>query len=279
MTAMDSQFVTVIEPRRRVSVARATCLWRYRELAWTLAMRDLSIRYKQTLLGAAWAVIVPVVSMLVMHVFFGRVMGMADRVGGAAYPVFLFAGNLPWLLFSNTVNASSHSLVNNAHIVGKVYFPRIVLPLSAAAAPVVDYAIAFVVLLGMMVWFDVAVTWSLLLLAPLLALLMMASVGLSVLLAAVMVKYRDVRHAIPFLVQLLFFATPVVYPVSFVPPEMRWAVYLNPLAGTVEAMRACVLGEAIAWSGLAISGGVSVALLIVGVAWFGAAERKFADVI
>lgn len=279
MSVLETHLTTVIEPRSGVSEARPSRLWRYRELWWTMAMRDLSVRYKQTALGAAWAVIVPVVSMLVMHVFFGKVVGLADRVGDVAYPIFLYAGNLPWVLFSSTVNASSNSLVNNAHILGKVYFPRLVLPLSAAVAPLVDYFIAFGVLLGMMWWFDVAITWRLTLLVPLLAVLMLASVGLSVLLSAVMVRYRDVRHAIPFLIQLLFFATPVVYPLTFVPERYQWVIYLNPVAGVIESMRAVTLSESIAWAGVAISAGVSIALAAIGAAWFAATERKFADVI
>ncbi|MCC6680067.1 MAG: ABC transporter permease [Phycisphaeraceae bacterium] len=276
---MQASRLTVIGPRRGMAALDLAGVWRYRELWWTLAVRDLQIRYKQTLLGVAWAVIVPVVTMLVLHVFFGKVMGLAARMDGVAYPVFLFAGNLPWLLFSNTLNYSSNSLVNNSHILSKVYFPRLILPLSAAAGPVADYLIAFVVLLGMCVWFEVALTWRLMMLAPLLVLLMAAALGLSVLLAAVMVSYRDVRHVIPFLTQVLFFVTPVIYPLSFVPERYQWLMYLNPLCGIIEAMRAVTLGGAINVEGLTTSGGAAVLLLIVGVLWFGAAERKFADVI
>lgn len=279
MSVLQTNLTTVIEPRGALGAASPARLWRYRELWWTLALRDIAVRYKQTALGAGWALIVPVVSMLVMHVVFGKLMGLDKRVGDVAYPIFLFAGNLPWVLFSNTLNVTSNSLVGNAHIVGKVYFPRLILPLSAAVAPLVDYLIALGVLLGMMIWFDVAFTWRLVLLAPLLVLLMAAAVGMGIALAGLMVHFRDVRHAIPFLVQMLFFATPVIYPVTFVPDRYRWAIYLNPLAGVIEAMRAVVLGDPIHGTGLAISGVLCVALLLGGIAWFAATERNFADVI
>ncbi len=279
MSSLQAPRLTVIGPRRGMAALDLPGVWRYRELWWTLAVRDLQIRYKQTMLGVAWAVIVPVVTMLVLNVFFGQVMGLASRMDGVAYPVFLFAGNLPWLLFSNTLNVSSNSLINNSHILSKVYFPRIILPLSAAAGPVADYLIAFGVLLGMCWWFQVAVTWKLLMLAPLLVLLLAAALGMSVLLAALMVRWRDVRHVIPFMTQVLFFMTPVIYPLSFVPERYQWLMYLNPLCGVIEAMRAVTLGGTINLEGLTTSGGVAVLLLIVGVMWFGAAERKFADVI
>ncbi len=270
---------TVIKPQRGLSALDLVGLWRRRDLAWVLAMRDLRVRYKQTLLGVAWAVVQPLATMVVLHVFFGKVMGMAERVGDVPYPVFLYAGLLPWTLFSNAVTASSNSLVGNAHILSKVYFPRLLLPLSATVVPVIDYVIAFAVLAGLMAWFSVPLTLGLLWLIPLVLSTVLAVLGVGILLAALTVSYRDFRYVVPFMLQLWFFMTPVIYGLGFVPERYQWLMNLNPMAGTIDAFRAAVLGQPINTAAWLASTTVAAITLVVGLTWFAKLERKFADVV
>jgi lipopolysaccharide transport system permease protein len=271
--------VTHIRRRSGGRVLPVGELWRYRDLLWLLAMRDVRVRYKQTVLGVLWAVIQPVVTMVVLHVFFGRLMGVAERVGESAYPVFLFAGLVPWTLFASAVAGTSASLVNEAALLRKVYFPRLVTPVAALGAPLVDYAIACGVLLVMAAGFGVGATWRVVLLPALVLSTVAAVLGVGVTLAGLTVSYRDFRHVVPFLVQTWFFLTPVIYPVSIVPERWRWVVSLNPMAGTIEAFRAAVLGTAIDYGAWGVSAGVSVAMLGVGLWWFARVERRFADVV
>jgi len=270
---------TVIKPQRGLGALDLLELWRRRDLAWVLALRDLRVRYKQTLLGIGWAVIQPLATMVVLHIFFGRVLGMAERVGDVPYPVFLYAGLLPWTLFSNAVTASSNSLVGNAHILSKVYFPRLLLPLSATIVPVIDYCIAFVVLAGLMAWFHVPLTIELLWLAPLVLSTLLAVLGVGVLLSALTVSYRDFRYVVPFMLQLWFFMTPVIYGLGFVPERYQWLMNLNPMAGTIDAFRAVVLGQPMNAPAWLASTTVAAVTLVVGLVWFAKLERKFADVV
>lgn len=269
----------IIEPGRRWSGLALGRLWEYRDLLVLLAFRDVRIRYKQTALGATWAVIQPLVTMLVLQIFFGRLMGMSHRVGNVPYPVFLYAGLLPWQLFSSATTASSNSLVNNANIVTKVYFPRLIIPLASLGAPLVDYAISFVILVGMMVWYGLAAGWSLLLLPALVATTVLAVLGAGLLLAAVTVAYRDFRHVVPFMVQTLFFMTPVIYPVKLVPAHYRWLLALNPMSGTIDAFRAVVLNQPVDYATWGISAAVALGTAAVGLVYFQRAQRRFADVV
>lgn len=276
-TTVDG-IAVMIRPRRWGGVAPAE-LWRYRDLAVMLATRDLRVRYRQTLLGAAWAVLQPVATMVVMHVCFGKIMGMAGRVGDVAYPVFLFAGLLPWTLFSSASHAVGNSLVQNAHVLGKVYFPRLLLPLTAAAGPAVDFVLALIVLAGLMGWFGVAISPGILFVPVVMMSVLAAVMGIGLTAAAVNVWFRDARHALPLLTQVWFFLTPVIYPVDWLSPRWAWLIQLNPMAGPVQAMRAMVLGQAIDTYALAISTGVSGVLVMMGLTLFHAAERRFADVV
>ena len=244
-----------------------------------LALRDLRVRYKQTFLGVAWAVIQPLATMVVLHIFFGKVMGMADKVGDVPYPVFLYAGLLPWTLFANAVTASSNSLVGNAHILSKVYFPRLLLPLSATLVPAIDYAIAFVVLAGLMVWFQVPVTLGLVLVPLLVLSTVIAVLGVGILLASLTVCYRDFRYVVPFMLQLWLFMTPVIYDLSFVPEQYQWLMQLNPMAGTIDAFRAVVLDQPVDYAAWGVSTTVATATLLVGLTFFAKLERRFADVV
>lgn len=271
--------VTVIQPQHGLGSLDLVELWRRRELAWVLALRDLRVRYKQTFLGVAWAVIQPLATMIVLHIFFGKVMGMADRVGDVPYPVFLYAGLLPWTLFANAVTASSNSLVGNAHILSKVYFPRLLLPLSATLVPAIDYMIAFVVLAGLMLWFHVPVTLGVVLIPLLVLSTVIAVLGVGVLLASLTVCYRDFRYVVPFMLQLWFFMTPVIYDLSFVPQRYQWLINLNPMAGTIDAFRAVILDQPVNYAAWAVSTIVGAVMLVVGFVWFAKLERKFADVV
>lgn len=275
----DADRLTVIRPQRGLSALNPAELWRRRDLAWVLAMRDLRVRYKQTLLGVTWAVIQPFATMVVLHLFFGKVLGMADKVGGVPYPVFLYAGLLPWTLFANAVTSSSNSLVGNAHILSKVYFPRLLLPLSATIVPVIDYLIAFVVLAGLMLWFHVPWTLGLLWLAPLVTSTLIAVLGVGILLASLTVSYRDFRYVVPFMLQLWFFMTPVIYSLGFVPERYQWLMNLNPMAGTIDAFRAAILGQPMNLAAWLVSTTVALMILVVGLVWFAKLERKFADVV
>ncbi|GAB4190703.1 MAG: ABC transporter permease [Phycisphaeraceae bacterium] len=277
--SVEDAVVTVIRPQRGLATLDLKGLWYRRELAWVLAMRDLRVRYKQTLLGVSWAVVQPLATMVVLHVFFGKVMGMAERVGDVPYPVFLYAGLLPWTLFSNAVTASSNSLVGNAHILSKVYFPRLLLPLSSVVVPVIDYMIAFAVLAGLMLYFQVSLTWGLLWLIPLIASTLLAVLGVGITLASLTVSYRDFRFVVPFMIQLWFFMTPVIYDLTFVPERFHWLVNLNPMAGTIEAFRAVVLGQPIAFGPWLMSASTACLMLLVGLFWFARLERRFADVV
>lgn len=269
----------MIRPHHGLAALDPVELWRRRELAWVLALRDLRVRYKQTFLGVAWAVIQPLATMVVLHIFFGKVMGMADKVGGVPYPVFLYAGLLPWTLFANAVTASSNSLVGNAHILSKVYFPRLLLPLSATLVPAIDYAIAFVVLAGLMIWFQVPVTLGLVLVPLLVLSTVIAVLGVGILLASLTVCYRDFRYVVPFMLQLWLFMTPVIYDLSFVPDRYQWLMQLNPMAGTIDAFRAVVLDQPVNYAAWLVSTTVATATLLVGLAIFAKLERRFADVV
>lgn len=271
--------VTLIAPGQAFRSLTPSLLWRYRELAWSLAKRDFSVRYRQTYLGAMWAIIQPVVSMVVLHLFFGKALGLEDRVGGVAYPVFLFAGLLPWTLFTATVSSATNSLLSNRHILTKVYFPRILLPVSAAAAPMVDFGLALVVLFGLMVALGTAFTPTLLLLPVAVLGALLSALGVGFGLAAVTVWYRDVRHLLPFILQTWFFMSPVIYPPSVLPEGYSSLLLLNPMTGVINAFRAVILSEPISiWAMLLpiVIGGV---LTVLGGWFFIRTERRFADVI
>lgn len=254
-------------------------LWRFRDLLWILALRDIQVRYKQTILGAAWAILQPLVTMIVLTTFFGRFLGVADKTDGIPYPIFLYAGLLPWTLFTSAVTASSQSLVGNANLLRKVYFPRLLLPAASIGASLIDYAFSFLVLLAMMAWYQIGLTASILLLPLLVLNTIVAALGVGVLLAALTVSYRDFRFVVPFLLQIWFFVTPVVYPVNVLPSWLRELLALNPMQGTIEAFRAVVLGRSIDVPLWSVAAATSILCLMAGVAYFARTERRFADVV
>ena len=265
-----------IRPVRGWSGPRLRDLWAYRELAFFLTWRDISVRYKQTALGASWALIQPFMTMLVFSIFFGRLGKIPSD--GLPYPLFAFCALLPWQLFANSLGEAGNSLVSNQALITKVYFPRLVMPISATLSGLVDFAIAFLLLLAMMAYFHVAPTaavWTL----PLFVLLaLVTALGAGLWLSALNVQYRDVRYTIPFLTQFWLFATPIAYPSSLVPERWRALYGLNPMAGVVEGFRWALLGSGNAPGPMvAVSVVASVVMLVTGLFYFTRMERTFAD--
>jgi lipopolysaccharide transport system permease protein len=253
-------------------------LWDYRELLYFMVWRDVKVRYKQTALGAAWAVLQPVASMLVFAVFFGKLAKMPSE--GVPYPIFVFAALLPWQLFAYALTESSNSLVTNQNLIKKVYFPRLVIPISAVLAGLVDFAISFVVLLGLMVYYGMRPGIEILALPLFILLAVATALAVGLWLAALNVQFRDVRYTIPFLTQFWLFVTPVAYPASLVPGKWRWLYGMNPMAGVVEGFRWALLGVHGGFRGLVlVSAAAVVALLFGGLAYFRRMERTFADVV
>jgi lipopolysaccharide transport system permease protein len=280
--AMQERFfshehLTVMEPPSGWRTLDWRELWAYRELLWVLTMRDIRVRYKQTVLGAAWAIVRPVLTMLIFSVIFGHLAKMPSD--GYPYPVFVYAGLLPWIFFSAAIGASGQSLVGSANLVSKVYFPRLIIPLSSVGAGLVDLLISTGVLLAMMLWYRVDWTWHLLAAPLLLVALVFTALGIGTLLSALTVAYRDFTHLTPFLVQVWMYVTPVIFPVSLVPERWQWLLYLNPLTGLVEGFRSAFLGKPFDVAGIGTSLAIAVAILAVGVTYFEKVERRFADVI
>ena len=270
--------ITFIQPASRWSSLGLKELWAYRELLYFLVWRDVKVRYKQTALGAAWAIIQPVFLMVVFSIFLGRLAKVPSD--GFPYPVFTFCALLPWQLFSHALTESTNSLVANERLITKVYFPRLVVPLAAVLGGLVDFAIAFVILLGMMVYYGIFPGWAVLTLPAFILLALMSAFGVGLWLSALNVKYRDVRYTINFLIQVWLFATPVAYSSSLVPERWRLLYGLNPMAGVVEGFRWALLGQAKSPDALL---GVSVVAVIVilmaGLYYFRRMEQEFADLI
>ena len=269
---------TVIRPGRGWVSLDLRELWAYRELAYFFIWRDLKVRYKQTLFGALWAVIQPFMLMVVFTLFLGRISGIAPE--GVAYPLFAFAGLVPWTLFSQSLIGSSGSLVGAANLIQKVYFPRLLLPVAAIGSYLLDFVIAMAVLGLLMLYFGVLPTLTVLWVIALTALTVTTSLAVGIWLSAVNVRYRDVRYAVPFLVQLWLFASPVAYSAEIVPAEWQAIYQLNPMAGVIEGFRWALLGQSAPPVGaVAVSAIVTVIVLVTGLAYFRRVERTFADVI
>jgi lipopolysaccharide transport system permease protein len=252
-------------------------LWRYRELFQVLAWRDCAVRYKQTVLGIAWAVIRPVLTMLIFTVVFGRIAKLPS--GGIPYPLMVFAGMLPWTFFSTGLSDASNSLLANTNLVSKVYFPRMIMPTATITAAFIDFFIGLFILAGMMAWYHVWPTWRILLLPIFVLLAFLAALGPSLWVTAVNVKYRDFRYVIPFLVQFGLYVSPVGFSSSVVPQKWRLLYSLNPLAGIIDAFRWSVLGSSIEWHGVVIGVAVVTVLLWLGIRKFRNTEKTFADLI
>ena len=255
-------------------------LWRYRELFRVLAWRDLAVRYKQTVIGAAWAVIRPLITMLVFTVIFGRIAKLQSE-GAAPYPVMVFAGMLPWTFFSTGLSEASNSLLNNANLISKVYFPRLIVPTATVVVAFVDFLITFSILILLMVWYRYAPGWRMLVLPAFILLAFLASMGPSLWITALNVKYRDFRYVIPFIVQFGLYVSPVGFSSSVVPEEWRLLYSLNPMVGVIDGFRWCILGgqSPVYLPGLACSAVVAAFFLWFGIHRFRKTERSFADLI
>jgi len=252
-------------------------LWLHRDLFFFLVWRDVKVRYKQTVLGAAWAIIQPLLTMVVFTLFFGRLAKVPSD--GIPYPIFAYAGLLPWTFFSNAITASSNSLVGNASLITKVYFPRMVIPAAAVGAGLVDLAIAALILVAMMAYYGFGLGWSALMLIPLVLLTALLALGVGMWMSGLNVKYRDVRYALPFCVQLWMYATPIIYPISFIPERWRWILVLNPLTGIIDGFRSALFGQAFHWSEFVVSTILTLLFLVYAAYSFKRMERDFADVI
>ncbi len=270
--------VTIIEPKKGWLLINFRELWQFRELLYFLAWRDVKVKYKQTALGVTWAILQPVLTMLIFSVLFGRLAGMPSD--GVPYPIFVYIGLLPWQYFASVLGQSTNSVVGGSNMITKIYFPRLIMPASTAIAAILDLLIASVVLGVMMVYYGVGVSSGILLVPLLVLLTVMNAVGFGLWFSALNVKYRDIQYAIPFLIQIWMFATPVIYPTSLVGDKYGWLLMLNPMGGVIEAFRPAVLGHLpIHWTSLGISTAIGLLVFIGGLFYFRSVERYFADVI
>lgn len=275
--SMSAAQAIIIEPKKGWVPVDLSAIWHHRELLYFLAKRDIKVRYKQTILGGLWAVIQPVFSMIVFSIFFGKLAKIPSD--GIPYPVFVYAGLVPWTYFANALSTSGNSLVGNANLITKVYFPRLIVPAAASIAGLLDFFIALSVLAVMMVWYQVMPGLSLLIFPVLVCLTFLCAVGVGLWLSALNVQYRDIRYAIPFLVQLWLFLSPVIYPSSIM-KHRRWLMAFNPMAGVLEAYRASLLGRTpVDWNMLSISTVMIGLVFISGLYYFKRMEKQFADVI
>jgi lipopolysaccharide transport system permease protein len=272
---------TVIRPPQAWQLINFRELWQYRELVYFLTWRDVKVRYKQTALGAAWAVLQPLLMMVVFTILFSRMASMAPKDLAYPYAVFVYAGMLPWTFFATAIANAGNSVVGSERLITKIYFPRLAVPFASVAAAVVDFVIAMGLLAAFMVWYRVPPGWGLLLAPVVYAMIVLLALGMGTLLAALNVAYRDFRYVIPFLVQLWLLATPTIYTRPSENPSPLLAVLLNvnPMAGLIEAFRATTLGGPLPWGRLGIASACAVVLFLVGCLYFRKVEDNFADII
>jgi lipopolysaccharide transport system permease protein len=269
--------LVVIQPSNNWNLLNLKDIWAYRELLFFLTWRDVKVRYKQTVLGAAWAILQPLFMMIIFTIFFGRLAGV--DTGGIPYPIFALAGLVPWTFFSNTITASGNSLVGSAHLITKVYFPRLIVPAAAMMAGLVDFVLAFLLLIALMVYYRVPVTAQIVFLPVLVLMTALFGLGVGTWMSALNVKYRDVRFALPFVIQLWLFVSSVILPSSAIPAKWRWILLLNPMSGIIEGYRAALFGLPFDWPALGIAAVLTIVMLFYSVYSFGKAERSFADII
>lgn len=270
--------ITIIEPKKGWISIDLKEIWNYRELFYFLTKRDIKVRYKQAVLGGLWAIIQPVFTMVVFTLFFGRLAKMPSD--GIPYPIFVYAGLLPWTYFANALSASGNSLVGSANLITKVYFPRLIVPGAASLAGLFDFFIAALILGAMMIYYHCLPGISIIHFPFLVILTFLCAVGAGLWLAALNVQYRDIRYVIPFLIQLWMFVSPIIYPVTIVEERYRWLLALNPMGGVITAYRASLLGhQPIDWFLLGISTIIICLLFISGLYYFRRMEKTFADVV
>ena len=274
---LPAEPLVVIQPTKRWSLLSFKDIWAYRELLFFLTWRDVKVRYKQTALGAAWAILQPLFMMIIFTIFFGRLAAVDSA--GIPYPVFALAGLVPWTFFSNSITASGNSLVGSANLITKVYFPRLIVPAAAMLAGLVDFALAFVLLCLLMLYYQIVPTIQILFLPVLVVLTALFSLGVGTWFSALNVKYRDVRFALPFLIQLWLFVSSVILPSSSIPQKWRWLLSLNPMSAIIEGYRSALFGLPFDWPALGIASGLTILTLLYAIYSFGRVERSFADII
>lgn len=275
-----SREITVIRPATGfIPRFDLRSVWDYRELLVFLVLRDVKVKYKQTVLGVGWAVIQPFVTMIIFSLVFGHLAGIKSDYG-VPYPLFVFAGMLPWTYFTTSLSLSSSSLLGSQSLITKVYFPRVIVPLASVVSPLIDFFFAFLILCGMFAWYGQAPDWRAIAIPVFLGVALLTSFGVGLWLSSATVRYRDVPYAIPFLVQVWFFCTPVIYPVTLLPQDWRWLLAINPMTGVIGIFRWAVLGRGVPdYTQFGISAGVGLALVVTGLWHFKRTERTFADVI
>ncbi len=269
--------VVVIESRRGSLAINLRDLWQYRDLLYILTLRDIKVRYKQTVLGILWAIIQPLFMMIIFTLFFGRLAGIPSD--GIPYPLFAYAGLLPWTFFSNALNNSGNSLVGNSSLITKVYFPRMIIPIAAVGSSLIDFVISFGLLILLMLYYNIGFSPGVLMLPILILLTVLLTIGIGMWMSALNVKYRDIRYALPFVIQLWMFATPIIYPSSLIPDKWRWLFRINPLTGLIEGYRSAIFGKPFDLTGLAISIFFIFVVLIYSAYTFRQMERRFADIV
>jgi lipopolysaccharide transport system permease protein len=269
----------VIKPKRRfIPDVGFKELYQYRELLYFLSWKEIKVRYKQTALGASWAVLQPFLTMIIFTIVFGRLAKMPSE--GIPYPIFSYSGLLLWTYFANSISTAGNSLVANQNLVSKIYFPRLLIPTSCTVSGLLDYAIAMSILVIMMVYYNFCPNISIILLPYIILMTFILANGLGYLFSAINVKYRDMRYALPFFIQLLLFLTPVIYPTDIGGAKYSWIFLLNPMTGFINAHRTCILGHAnLDVTGLLISSVLTVAIFIIGIIYFKKTESYFADII
>ena len=274
---LPSEPLVVIQATRRWSLLNLKDIWAYRELLFFLTWRDVKVRYKQTALGAAWAILQPLFMMVIFTIFFGRLAGV--QTNGIPYPVFALAALVPWTFFANSVTASANSLVGSANLITKVYFPRLIVPTAAMLAAIVDFFLSFVLLAALMAIYRVTPTMHMLFLPVLILLTAAFALAVGTWMSALNVKYRDVRFALPFLIQLWLFVSSVIVPSSAVPEKWRWLLWFNPMSGIIEGYRSALFGLPFDWSSLGIASTLTLLGLLYAAFAFNRVERSFADII
>lgn len=275
----SSESLIIVKPAKAWLNIGLKELWDYRELIYFFVWRDIKVRYKQTAIGALWAIFQPFAAMLIFTLFFGKFAKIpSDNI---PYPVFVYVGLLLWNYFSFGLSHSSESMVSNANIIQKIYFPRLIIPISSSLIGLIDFAIASLILIGLMAYYRFIPNITIVIYLPLLILItFLSSVGLGCFFASVNVKYRDIRYVIPFFIQMFMFLTPVIYPISILGAKFKWLFSLNPMSGVIEAARSVVFGNRVVdWHFLSISITVSLVLFIFGIMYFRKTERYFADII
>jgi len=274
---LPAEPLVVIQPSKRWKAIGLKDIWAYRELLYFLTWRDVKVRYKQTALGAAWAILQPLFMMVIFTIFFGRLAGVGSD--GVPYPLFALAGLVPWTFFANSVTASSNSLVGSANLITKVYFPRLIVPAAAMLAGLVDFVLAFLLLVGLMLYYRISLTTQVLFLPVVILLTALFALAIGTWMSALNVKYRDVRFALPFLIQLWLFVSSVILPSSSVGPKWRWLLRLNPMSGIIEGYRASLFGIPFDWPAISSAAFLTLVALIYAAYSFSRAERSFADII